>query len=344
MTNQAMERSEPQTNEIRFLADGAAVALNVNFVRTYFCPMATAAEAFAFMRFCEYHGLNPFLRDAYLIKYDQKDAAQMVVGYHVWVKRAQASGRYEGFKSGIIVDTGETLERREGMFYRKSEEVLGGWCMVHLKGQMPVSVEVTLSEYVQTRRDGTPNKFWGEKPATMIHKVALSTAFRLAFPSMTAGMYDESEMGLDSALPVDHVIVEGTSRPVEDSTAPAIVDFATGEIIDPPVDPEPETPSVEGHAELPPERTCPSCGGEKAPGVVVCRDCNDAGRTPEPATAEEPAAPADPWETFAQDVEAAGLTLQGVLPKGSETIDAFTKIGGTLELARKRLAEAQKAR
>ena len=55
-----IQKQEPG-QAIRYEADGAEVALSVSYVRQYFCPKATNEEAFGFIRFCQYHSLNPFL-------------------------------------------------------------------------------------------------------------------------------------------------------------------------------------------------------------------------------------------------------------------------------------------
>ena len=90
---------------------------------------------------------------------------------------------------------------------------------------------------------------------------------------------------------------------------------------------------------------CPQCGKYKNAKYPLCYSCNQLSKAaPEKAAGEASAGPAEPWEAFVQEVEAAGMTLEAVLPKGSATIAAFTSIGGTLELARKRLAEAKGAK
>ena len=203
------------TNLIRYHDSSAReVALNVEFVRRYFCQKATPDEAFGFMRFCEFHQLNPFLRDAYLIKYDEREAAQMVIGYHVWLQRADADPRYRGFKAGIIVQTDTGQERRQGAFYVDDETLLGGWCEVQVEGREPARVEVALREYNRNRA------LWKTHPATMIQKVAAAQAFRFAFPRLFAGAYDQAEVGPDHQLPDDVITVEmPPEEPVADAPA-----------------------------------------------------------------------------------------------------------------------------
>ena len=52
-----------------------------------------------------------------------------------------------------------------------------------MKGRGVTRVEVAIQEYIQRKGDGTPNRFWAEKPGTMIQKVAMGQAFRLAYPT-----------------------------------------------------------------------------------------------------------------------------------------------------------------
>ena len=202
MTLATTEQS-PASQLVRYNdANNHKVALNVEFVRRYFCQKATPDEAFGFMRFCEYHQLNPFLRDAYLIKYDSGEAAQMVIGYHVWIQRADTDPRYEGFKAGVILQTEAGLERRQGAFYIDGETLLGGWCEVMVQGREPTRVEVALKEYDRQRA------LWKTHKATMIQKVATAQAFRFAFPRLFGGAYDQSEIGPDTELPDDVITVE----------------------------------------------------------------------------------------------------------------------------------------
>ena len=75
----------------------------------------------------------------------------MVVGYHVWLKRAGQQPDFQGFESGIIVKTDAGLERRKGMFWIDDEKVVGGWCRVMLHNRAPVEVEVAFQEYVSRK-------------------------------------------------------------------------------------------------------------------------------------------------------------------------------------------------
>jgi len=175
---------------------GYVPKLNIEDVKMYLCPKATDQEAYVFLELCKARGLNPFTNEVYLIKYNEKDTAQAVVGKETFTRKAEQNPYFAGFEAGIIVrnEAGE-MERRPGTFYIDGETLLGGWARVHRNDkEYPFTDEVALKEYVQVTRDGTPNKFWRTKPGTMIRKVAMCHALREAFPSEFGGLYDQSEL------------------------------------------------------------------------------------------------------------------------------------------------------
>lgn len=47
---------------------------------------------------------------------------------------------------------------------------------------------------IRYKKDGQPNRSWGEQPATQICKTAVVRALRDAFPGELGGLYDESEV------------------------------------------------------------------------------------------------------------------------------------------------------
>lgn len=167
--------------------------LTFDDIKTYICEDATDQEAMIFLKLCQARNLNPFLRDAYLIKYDKTKPAQMVVGKDAFTKKAEDHPKFNGYKAGIIVKTADGLDYREGTFLVKGEDLLGGWAEVYRsdRAATPYKMSVPLNEY------STGKSNWVTKPATMIRKVALVQALREAFPSDFSGMYDQAEMGID---------------------------------------------------------------------------------------------------------------------------------------------------
>ena len=72
------------------------------------------------------------LEEAYLIKYSEKQAAQLVVSKDVILKRAVLHPQYDGKESGLIIKNQEgIIEERNGCFWDPTSETLvGGWCRV----------------------------------------------------------------------------------------------------------------------------------------------------------------------------------------------------------------------
>lgn len=174
-------------------------------IKNYINPLATMQEAGMFLRLCQARRLNPFLNEAYLIKYSPNEAAQFVTGKETFTRRAEVNPHITGWQAGIIVRVRAgkdspvgPIERREGAFKLPEEELLGGWAKAYRNDkQFPFVYEITLSEFVGKKKDGTITKMWREKECTMIRKDALVGVLREAAPSEFGGMYDAAEMGGD---------------------------------------------------------------------------------------------------------------------------------------------------
>lgn len=159
----------------------------------------TDQEIMMFIGLCKYQHLNPFLREAYLIKYGNQ-AATIVTGKEAITKRAMRNSRFSGQQAGVVIyhkEIGE-LENRNGSLVIPGEKLVGGWAKVYVKGfDVPIEAAVSFEEYVGRKGDGSINSQWAKKPATMIRKVALMQALREAFPEELGSMYASEEMGLD---------------------------------------------------------------------------------------------------------------------------------------------------
>jgi phage recombination protein Bet len=158
-------------------------------VRKYICPTATDNELFMFLKLCEARNLNPFIKEAYLVKYNNSPAT-LIVGKDAFTKKAEDHPAFDGFEAGIIIkaDDGK-LTYRAGQFVDKGEHLVGGWADVHRNDRkVAFRSEVSMTEY------NTGKSSWAKIPATMIRKVALVQALREAFPSDLGGCYDSAEM------------------------------------------------------------------------------------------------------------------------------------------------------
>lgn len=188
-----------ESNEIvTYTANDEKVSLTPEIVRNVLTgnPNITDREVMLFIELCRVQHLNPFVNDAYLVKYGDNPAT-MIVGKDVFTKRAQKNPKFKGLKAGItVIGSDGKLHRREGSMILNGEYVVGGWCGVFVDGyENPMYDEVSFMEYAAYNKRGELNKQWASKPGTMIRKVAIVHALREAFPDDFAGLYDEAEMG-----------------------------------------------------------------------------------------------------------------------------------------------------
>lgn len=146
----------------------------------------TEAERMEFSEICLVYGLNPFKREIHASKYGN-GAVSIVVGYETYIKRAERSGYLDGWEIATEGSVDWSNPRKSALkaiitIYRKDRKY-------------PFKHEVYFAEYAQFKKDGGLNKFWHEKPVTMIKKVAMSQGFRLCFSDELGGMpYTQEEM------------------------------------------------------------------------------------------------------------------------------------------------------
>lgn len=224
------------TQIVEYEANGELVKLSPNMIKKYLVSgggNVSDSEVMMFLSLCRYQHLNPFLREAYLIKYGSNDPATIVTGKDVFTKRADATPNYAGKQAGVIVltESGDIVER-EGSFVLPKETLVGGWAKVFIKGHdTPEYASVSLDEYIGRKKNGEINGQWSKKPATMIRKVAVVQALREAFPDRFQGMYAQEEMTEVSGIKLDtEKIVE--AEIIENANTVEFVEEEETEIVD----------------------------------------------------------------------------------------------------------------
>lgn len=208
------------SDKIAFIANNEEVKISLDDIKNTLTNgngQVTNKEAVMFLSLCRYQHLNPFIREAYLVKFGDNPAT-MIVGKDVLLKRAMRAEKFKGLQAGVIIaNNGEFIER-EGTFVLDGEALVGGWAKVYLKDyETPFYSSVSLKEY------STGKSNWASKPATMIRKVALAQALREAFPEEMSSLYDQTEMDkevLDATgkeIEVDETPVETLAEPIDNS-------------------------------------------------------------------------------------------------------------------------------
>lgn len=233
-----------QTNEkekkelaVVYTIDGNEIRLTPGIVQHFIVgsdSKITASEFKFFTELCKVRKLNPFLKEAYCIKYGNQPAT-IVVGKDAIIKRAVLHPQYDGKESGVIVmdDDGNTKERK-GCFVSPNETLVGGWCNVYRKDtKHPEYMSVSLEEVQGRKKDGSVNSTWAGKAATMVEKVAKVRALREAFVDELGGMYDESETQQNFDLPAEPIIQQDEPEPIDEPPqSDNIIDIEMNEVPD----------------------------------------------------------------------------------------------------------------
>lgn len=185
--------------QVTYEVMGQKVTLNADMVRKYLTKgngNVTDQEILQFISICKYQQLNPFLNEAYLVKFANnrggEDNAQIIVSKEAFMKRAEGCDDYDGFKAGLIVKRGDTIEYPEGEFMLPSDVLLGGWAEVYRSDRkFPYVSRVNLADYDKGRST------WIQIKCTMIRKTALVHALREAFPAQLGALYTREESRIE---------------------------------------------------------------------------------------------------------------------------------------------------
>lgn len=180
-----------------------AFALSVEDVKKYIAPNATDKELYMFLEIAKSYRLNPFKREVYFVKYGTAPG-QTIVGYEMYIKRAEATGMLDGWEMDMGKD--DMGEFAQITIHRKDHA-------------LPFKWKVYRDEF------DTKKANWASMPKFMLRKVAISQGFRLAFPADLGGMpYIPEEInGHTSEMLPKGDVIEG-SVIQQDFQAPAGMD------------------------------------------------------------------------------------------------------------------------
>ena len=141
-----------------------AVKITASDITKYLCPTATEKEVYMALNIIKSFQLNPFKREVFIIKYGTSPA-QIVVGYETYLKRAERTGRLNGFK----VELSENGQKAICIIYRKD------W-------KEPFIWETDRAEFDKNQST------WKTMGNFMLKKVCMAQAFRIAFPDEMGGL------------------------------------------------------------------------------------------------------------------------------------------------------------
>lgn len=140
-------------------------AVTAEDIKKYLCPLATEKELYLALNIIKSFNLNPFKREVHLIKYKADAPISIIVGYEVYLKRAERTGKLDGWSAKLSDDGKYAIV----IINRKD------W-------KEPFVWTVNLAEF--NKKQST----WNQIPEFMAKKVAIAQGFRLAFPDELGGM------------------------------------------------------------------------------------------------------------------------------------------------------------
>lgn len=167
----------------------------VAILRNLGVEKANRGDLALFFHVCKRTGLDPFARQVYMIERWTKDGPKQSIQTGI-----------DGFRliaQRTVERTGETFGYEDTQWCGPD----GQWQDVWLSPVPPSAARVAvirngqrfpsvalMSEYAQTKKDGSPTQMWATKGALMLAKCAEAGALRKAFPLDLSGLYTDDEM------------------------------------------------------------------------------------------------------------------------------------------------------
>ncbi|PIC87953.1 phage recombination protein Bet [Sporosarcina sp. P20a] len=214
---------------MQFEVNGETVKLSGAMVKDYLVRGngdVSDQELVMFMNLCKFQKLNPFLNEAYLIKFGSQPA-QIIVSKEAFMKRAENHPKYEGFEAGIIVERKGELVEVEGAVKLTEDKLIGGWAKIYRSDRKkPITTRISLDEFSKGQAT------WKAMPLNMIRKSAIVNAQREAFPDTLGALYTEDD-ALTQTEPRD--VTPNVQEEIKQHANTEELDFVpeTGEIIEP---------------------------------------------------------------------------------------------------------------
>lgn len=208
----------------------------VALLRSLGVEKANRADLALFFHVAKRTGLDPFARQIYMIERYTKDGPKQTIQTGIDGFRLVAQRTAER--------TGEALGYEDTLWCGDD----GVWRDVWVSPNPPTAAKVTvlrgssrfpsvalMTEYAQTKRDGTYTQMWATKGALMLAKCAEAGALRKAFPQDLSGIYtaDEMQQARNVAEQPEQRVTAAAfmpAAPVADVSDAAVLDDETSEV------------------------------------------------------------------------------------------------------------------
>lgn len=168
----------------------------INVIKSTVAVGASNEELGLFLTVAQRSGLDPFTKQIHFVKRWDSKQKRAVGAFQVGIDGfrviASRNPRYQGRigpwwcgKDGVWR---ELWTEDSPPFAAKVGVVVEGYAE-------PVFATARWSAYVQTTKEGNPNRFWNTMGPEQLAKCAEALALRIAFPNDLSGLYTHEEMG-----------------------------------------------------------------------------------------------------------------------------------------------------
>lgn len=185
-----------------------------DLLRKQVCPPQTTNAEFEFyLAWCQRTGLDPFVKQAYLIERSAQVNGQWVKKLEPMASEAGMAARcdafpdFQGLEAAAVYDCdvfkivkmpdGRTEVHHEWSPVdraAKKGKLIGAWAHGKRAGRVVQVTWLTLESRIQKNRDGKPTKFWETMPEGQMVKCARAEQYRLLYPNVFGGVYITAEM------------------------------------------------------------------------------------------------------------------------------------------------------
>lgn len=179
-------------------------------IESQFFPSGTskAEQAYCFSVARELN-LNPITKEIFFVNRRQKigdkwfNKVEPMVGRDGFLSIAHRTSQFDGIETSATIREVPVLENGQ---WRLKQQLVAECSVWRKDSSKPFTAQVAYNEYCQKTAEGSPTKFWAEKPETMLKKVAESQALRKAFN--IHGVYCPEEMGAGIELANGDIITQ----------------------------------------------------------------------------------------------------------------------------------------
>lgn len=187
---------------------------NIDLLKRTVTPKECTDDEFkVFLEQCRHTGLNPFLKQAYMM--ERSANVQDAKGNWVCVKhfefqaaeigmaaRANEFPDFRGMRGAAVyskdpfeMDPVANVVTLHKFSPNKDRGVLmGAWAAIHRDGHFVPMTYLKIESRIQRKKDGSPNKFWKDMPDGQIEKCARAEQYRRGYPHIFSGVFIPEEM------------------------------------------------------------------------------------------------------------------------------------------------------